>query len=273
MDQKKIRFLFYFSLLLLAACNTVKPTAISSALSKEIFYQSIQTHIFDSPQKIAIVAISNEDQNGHWGVAYSRDSLRKTSDFAITQQAATAINGGFFDMQKGGSVTYLEVGGEVINFTIDEKERWAKASPIVNGALIVGWDNKIEITSNRGGSYYQRSDQEKAVLITGPLLLQKGKRTALGDSDFIRKRHPRSCVCVTTDQRTLLIAVDGRQSDAAGMSLPELQEYLLLKNCKDAINLDGGGSTTLWMRERGIINSPSDKKGERSVANVLYFIP
>ncbi|MCB0631341.1 MAG: phosphodiester glycosidase family protein [Saprospiraceae bacterium] len=271
--QTILGIFFPISICLLSACASYRSTA-TSKLFQQIYYRNIQTRsFFDSPQKIAVVSISDSDKlKGTWGMAYRRDTLIKTSEFASNeQQADVAINGGFFDMQKGGSVTYLEVDDTVINYTIDEKERWAKASPIVNGALIINKNNRIEIEPNRKAAHYQSSRREKAVFVTGPLLLHRGKRTPLGSTDFIHKRHPRSCVCVTTDQTTLLIAVDGRQDDAAGMSLPELQEYLLLNKCRDAINLDGGGSTTLWIKEQGIVNSPSDKTGERPVANVLYF--
>ena len=40
----------------------------------------------------------------------------------------------------------------------------------------------------------------------------------------------------------------------------------------DAINLDGGGSTTMWIKGKGVINFPSDASGERPVSNVLLII-
>ena len=42
--------------------------------------------------------------------------------------------------------------------------------------------------------------------------------------------------------------------------------------CVDAINLDGGGSTTLWLKGKGIVNFPSDETGERPVANVFLIM-
>lgn len=56
------------------------------------------------------------------------------------------------------------------------------------------------------------------------------------------------------------------------MNLLELQKYLLSLGCKDAINLDGGGSSTMWINNKGVVNLPSDKNGERSVANILMII-
>ncbi len=56
------------------------------------------------------------------------------------------------------------------------------------------------------------------------------------------------------------------------MSLIETQKYLLNLGCIDAINLDGGGSSTMWIKNKGIINTPSDKNGERVVSNALLLI-
>ena len=268
-----IIFFLFIAMTFLSACTVCQNLKPSSDLSKEIYCQNIQTNsFFDSAQKISLVEVSNRSLgNRQWSLAYATDTLIKTSDFATNSKALVAINGGFFNMREGGSVTYLEVDDQVINFTDNEADRWAKGSPVVEGALIITDKNSLKIGANRRAAYYQRSRQEKAVLITGPILLQKGRRSSLANTDFINKRHPRSCVCETFDHRILLVAVDGRSPDAAGMSLPELQEFLLLKNCKNAINLDGGGSTTLWTKEQGIVNSPSDKTGERPVANVLIL--
>jgi exopolysaccharide biosynthesis protein len=75
-------------------------------------------------------------------------------------------------------------------------------------------------------------------------------------------------VAVREDGIVLLVVVDGRQEGySVGMSLPELTDLLLELGARDALNLDGGGSTTL-VTERGIINRPSDPE-ERPVANVL----
>lgn len=55
------------------------------------------------------------------------------------------------------------------------------------------------------------------------------------------------------------------------MNLFETQKYLLNLGCIDAINLDGGGSTTMWTKDKGVINIPSDNNGERPVANILFL--
>jgi len=57
------------------------------------------------------------------------------------------------------------------------------------------------------------------------------------------------------------------------MSLPELQHYLLDQGCSQAVNLDGGGSSTLWQATSGARNYPRDKKGERPAANAILVLP
>ena len=58
---------------------------------------------------------------------------------------------------------------------------------------------------------------------------------------------------------------------------PEIAQYGKKKipvcvGCVDAINLDGGGSTTMWTKDKVIVNFPSDKTGERPVSNALLII-
>ena len=68
------------------------------------------------------------------------------------------------------------------------------------------------------------------------------------------------------------MTVDGRTEEAEGMNLMEVQKFLLELGCVDAINLDGGGSTSMWTSEKGLVNNPSDKTGERPVANALIIL-
>jgi len=207
-------------------------------------------------------------------IAFSDSALLKTSSFGDDSKALVAINGGFFDVEKGGSVAYLESDGKTIAKTRNPKEKWAKTDSLLNGAVVIDLKGNLKIERAKPTSFYEQSKKEKAVMVAGPILLVEGKIIQLGNSDFVKKRHPRSCLCKTGDQSILFIAIDGRSKDAIGMNLDELQHFLIKLNCKDAINLDGGGSTTLWINdgtEKGILNHPSDKTGERPVSNIIYI--
>lgn len=93
-----------------------------------------------------------------------------------------------------------------------------------------------------------------------------------------RVRHPRTAVGIGADGRRLVLAVvDGRQAGySAGMTLPELGELMLELGARDALNLDGGGSSAMAVRDTGgavrVVNRPSDAAGERPVANALAVV-
>ena len=82
-------------------------------------------------------------------------------------------------------------------------------------------------------------------------------------------RHPRSMVGFDADTSHLfLIAIDGRSPLSVGMTLVEAADFLRELGVAHALSLDGGGSTALVVADR-VVNKPSDKEGERTVANAL----
>ena len=108
----------------------------------------------------------------------------------------------------------------------------------------------------------------------GPRLLKNGavclKPGAEGfRSDVLQGRAPRSAVAMTRDGKLLLAAVDGRQMVSGGLTLLELAEWLRDEGAVEAINLDGGGSTTLALRQL-VVNQPSQGT-QRPVANALVI--
>jgi hypothetical protein len=90
---------------------------------------------------------------------------------------------------------------------------------------------------------------------------------------FATSRHPRTAIGYSRDEKTLfLVTVDGRQPNhSIGMTLDELADFMLRLGCYQALNLDGGGSTTMVIGDK-VINRPSDPAGERAVANALVVL-
>ncbi len=93
-------------------------------------------------------------------------------------------------------------------------------------------------------------------------------------------RHPRTAIAVTKEGSLLLVTVDGRNDKAKGMSAKELTVFLhRYFNPKSAMNIDGGGSTMMWVKgqpNNGIVNYPTDNKkfdhyGQRKVETVLFI--
>ncbi len=112
----------------------------------------------------------------------------------------------------------------------------------------------------------------------GPMLVQKSKidvdaKEEGFDAAFSAGRHPRSAVGKTKEGDLWFVEVDGRQETGSGVTLDEMAAIMLRLGCTEAMNLDGGGSSTLNVL--GLtVNRPSDAGHERYVANgVLFFAP
>lgn len=89
---------------------------------------------------------------------------------------------------------------------------------------------------------------------------------------FLTNRHPRTLVATNQDKsKAWVVVVDGRQTSSLGMSFPEMAGMLLEFGAWDAVNLDGGGSSTMIYNNQ-VVNSPSDPTGERAVANVFIVV-
>jgi len=239
--------------------------------SLEYFQVSTDT-LFSSKQVISFLILPKTSSNKvHFEISYNNPDLMTTSSFGEINNAVASLNGSYFDMDSIAGVCYLEVDDSVINRTRTPKLKWAKPESVVNGAVIISKDDNILVQQVKSEQFYKESKEEKAVLVSGLLLLINGKKTSLPDIKFVTDRHPRTLLC-TTENDILFIAVDGRSSKAEGMNLFEAQDFLLDLRCIDAINLDGGGSTTLWIKGEGIINNPSDLLGERPVSNAILIM-
>ena len=89
---------------------------------------------------------------------------------------------------------------------------------------------------------------------------------------WVHKRNPRTLAGVDAAGRTVLITADGRSTEALGLSIVESAEVAKSLGLRDAVNLDGGGSTTM-VTDGKVINAPSDATGERPVGDALLILP
>jgi hypothetical protein len=89
---------------------------------------------------------------------------------------------------------------------------------------------------------------------------------------FALRRNPRTMAGVTRRGRLLLVAVDGHAPGySVGLSFTEEARLMRALGARDAVNLDGGGSTTMTVRGR-LVNRPSDATGERPVGDAVLLL-
>jgi exopolysaccharide biosynthesis protein len=106
----------------------------------------------------------------------------------------------------------------------------------------------------------------------GPILLQGGEIVLGPCTTSICNVNPRTAVGLTSDGTVLLVVIDGRQKTSVGMTLGQLAEYMRKLGSVQAMNLDGGGSSTLVVRG-DVVNRPSDGHERRVAAAIAVMAP
>jgi Phosphodiester glycosidase len=107
-----------------------------------------------------------------------------------------------------------------------------------------------------------------------PVLVRRGQVVVEATCDMgLCHKNPRTGVGYSAEGHILMVVVDGRSSESAGMTLARFAEEMRSLGATNALNLDGGGSSTMWIDGSGIVNVPSDTSGERPVTNALVVLP
>jgi exopolysaccharide biosynthesis protein len=110
----------------------------------------------------------------------------------------------------------------------------------------------------------------------GPQLIRNGRVEITNAPEkilpaFVNDGHPRTAIAKLKSEQVLLVTVDGRQpGESIGMSLTMLADLLIEFGAIEAINLDGGGSTTMVVKNK-VVNKPSDTTGERPVSDAILI--
>jgi len=148
-------------------------------------------------------------------------------------------------------------------------------------ALAIGTIVNIDVTwTSLHGSPRKAIDAADDVVAGAGLLRVRGSAPAnweraesLSRERFLDMRHPRTLIGVDARGAIWLVAIDGRQPDySIGMTFADLQRLCDRLQLTDALNLDGGGSTTMVVNDR-IVNRPSDAAGPRPVSDALLVSP
>jgi len=235
---------------------------------------------------IDVRVVSSDDEDG-------RESV---SDMVQEAGACIGVNGGYFYETEdsfahiglliaGGSLVQNAIPGVIVNETRYPVRRSALGFDNTDSAR-VGW------VSSRGDSSYwwdapvlnvagiPMTEVEKEegefwpaqdAISAGPMIVEAGRQRVATDEEVffntpIPNVHPRSAAGVDDQGRLLLMVVDGRQRSSRGVSLDELADLMLEFDAIDALNLDGGGSSTFIVRDE-LLNKPAGATYQREVVS------
>lgn len=233
--------------------------------------------LFASNQQIFVLEIPD---TAHYTLAFAHEPRRtKTSEMARKHEAVAAVNGSFFDMDKHFPICYLRIDNVDIGENTPGKDT-VNRKYYQYGTFCLDGD-KVLILKTDSSRHWEETLPYPDIMTAGPLLIWHDTLQYMRDDrTFVTNRHNRTAVGIREDGTVLLFVADGRFKEAEGLSLTELQQILRWLGCRDALNLDGGGSTTMYLNlgeYQGVVNCPSDNgrfdhSGERGVSNAVLVI-
>jgi hypothetical protein len=181
-------------------------------------------------------------------------------------QALVSFNASFYDRQ------FTPRGA-----TVSEGQAWpAVLVPKESPALACDAAQRCRIFFDGEPQALPQAPWRLAVAGT-PWLVRDGQaRTAADDATcpgLCAQTHPRTALALAGQGRYLMVVLaEGRRPGVPGVTLATLAAWLRDQGAQDAINLDGGGSSSLWVQGRARMQRPANEPAERAVANALHVL-
>ena len=209
----------------------------------------------------------------NWGMARVMDQANnaqtlygdpESEEYIPNFEVITSINAGGFDMSNG------DPGGLLVMDGIQYK-------PINSNGFFAILDDGTAVLGPTSEWASYKSRAKEAVGGFGTILVKDGEIAITATSNYYTSRAPRSAVGITGTGKVVFMVLDGRQEPfSCGGSMLEIAHIMKEAGCVNAINLDGGGSSTFVARQPGddelsIVNKPSDGN-ERRVSESLQIL-
>lgn len=281
-------------LLALAAVLPAQPATLGPAeriADGVVLYRLDDPELVNPAGPIAVQALRLDPKKVslEMGLAEDRVPAREgVQQIAERRGAIAALNAGFFALTDGRPIAMLKARGQLLGETA--RPRGAVAIADHHGAVRLLFDRvTVAVTSGKNGrretGYRTRMGTSAKDWARAPdavsgagLLVLDGRelddwREERLTSAFDTTRHPRTMIGVDRDGAIWLVTIDGRNPTlSVGMTFADLQVLARRLALRSALNLDGGGSTTMVAGGR-IVNHPSDATGPRPVSDALLVLP
>lgn len=222
------------------------------------------TDLYGSAQ---IISIARYSESSMATMLYVKEhSKQGTNSLAAETDAMAAINGSYFNMTTCTSTTALWLYGSEIASTAPEE--FARCNGIIgfkDGVFSLEPCN----SSTTAGQFAAWGKKYDSYVVSGPIIRRGGVSmdVNIGGEGFYGP-HPRTMLGRCADGTVYMVVAEGRIEGATGMSLGNMLKLAEDFGMTDAINLDGGGSSTLWVNGEGIINRLSGG-AVRNVPNII----
>ncbi len=193
---------------------------------------------------------------------------------AMSQQAAAAEEKLGVNVVGGVNVNLSWASDEPIGMLVVNGEVWHDDTSYEGCYLVIHQDNTAEL---RDGNVPLDGSEWQAVSANFGWLIKDGVNQYPDADHSNANRNPRTAMGIKADGTLVLFVVDGRQAPtSAGMTMNELAEAMEAAGCVDAVNCDGGGSSTFLSEREGtgeltVKNSPSDGVERPTLSGLLVI--
>lgn len=252
------------------------------------------------PLKAWVAKIDLDNPNIMVRILSSSDKDRKNTpiEFLDETGARVIINGGYFisDKTPAQHVGLLKTKGlleePASHSVIRDSERYF----VTRGAFGISYDGYPDIAwcstnndsifewreplNNRPGYPSKSIDfknghhwKMRDAIHAGPVLIDNGKINVSVENEVffntpVAGIQPRTAIGYTKDNHLIMMVVDGRQADSRGVYLQELAAMMKEFDCAEALNLDGGGSSSMVADSR-LLNRPAGRTSQRQIMSAI----
>ena len=269
-----------------------------SSLNGIVLYRGYNSKI---PIKAWTVVIPNKKPNViKILVSNDKDGLDTPENFAIKSNATVVINGGYFSRSASPvhHVGLLKTNNQLIEPASGTVIRENIRYNVTRGAIGIYDDGKIDIgwASTKNDSIFQWTvpidnrpgkpgilNYKNAkfwdvvhAMHAGPVIMSNSKMYVTSEEEVFFNTpvdgvQPRSAIGYNDNGDVIMMVVDGRQVDSRGVYLKELALLMSQFKCVEALNLDGGGSSALYV-EGNLVNRPIGLNAQREVMSSIAVI-
>ena len=225
----------------------------------------------------------NRERRANEAIVFTPQNWNSTTNsnefgMEVVFESATTIDSNYYGQQISGKVKHIRPSGskEIVQIPKNGFVLSVHGADWMAVAAKMKVGEEVTIDFNIDSKWVD----SQFMLASGPMLVKDGKRYITMDTTSSRAKEvaPRSAIAISKDKKTVhFITVDGRLANfSTGMNMTQFADYLVSLGFDRAINLDGGGSTTMGIRNYGsnkvvLANKPSDVY-ERSVSAILEAI-
>lgn len=243
-------------------------------------YHFQQKQVFNSYQYINVIEIP---RGSKCSLAFVADTVfTRVSEFARQHNAVAGINGSFYNMKTCRPDCYLRINGKELGENVPSERDSINRKYFQNGTIRLLRSGRPRFIIPDSNRLAESKMPDSNIMTAGPMLLYHGAVVPQRlDRRFVYARHNRTAIGLKADGTIVLLAADGRHRNLSdGLSLPELTRIMRWLGCTEAANLDGGGSTTMYIKgygTNGVVNHPSDngrydEYGQRPIANAIMVV-